>query len=169
MVGCCHNKFCFSHPNCFEFKIRYLGQGKYRSGWMYWMPFLWPWPKVMVVTLIITNLFVCMIEYEPLIQSLYSLAALSAWLWLLFDYIWRDGCPDWHEIKRKYIDLILGQLCDLDLGLNHDLDNGLYRSNFEITLPQIFWCEMERNQINWILSQLCEVHLWPYQCPWHWI
>ena len=50
----------------FELHLRYLGQRKYRSGKMYLMTFRWPWPKVMAVTLINTNLLVCRIKWEPL-------------------------------------------------------------------------------------------------------
>ena len=39
----------------FKLNLRYLGQRKYRSGKMYW----WPWPNVMVMTLINKNLLVC--------------------------------------------------------------------------------------------------------------
>ena len=63
----------------FELHLRYLGQRKYRSGKMYWMTFWWPWPKVRAVTLINTNLLVCRMKWEPLIQSLQNLVALFLW------------------------------------------------------------------------------------------
>ena len=33
-------------------KLTYLGQRIYRSGEIYWMTFLWPWPKVTAVALV---------------------------------------------------------------------------------------------------------------------
>ena len=63
----------------FQLHLRYLGQRKYRSGKMYWMTFWWPWPKVTAVTLINTNLLVCRIKWEPLIQSLQNLVTISLW------------------------------------------------------------------------------------------
>ena len=57
----------------FELNLRYLGQRIYRSGEMYWMTFLWSWPKVTAVALISKNLLFCMIQWEPLIGSLQNL------------------------------------------------------------------------------------------------
>ena len=78
----------------FELHLRYLGQRKYRSGKMYWMTFWWPWPKVRAVTLINTNLLVCRIKWEPLIQSLQNLVALFFWSrlspdWILEEFFWK--------------------------------------------------------------------------------
>ena len=66
----------------FKLNLRYLGQRKYRSGKIYWMTFWWPWPKVMVVTLINKNLLVCRIKWEPFNQSIQS---ISLWSCLLPD------------------------------------------------------------------------------------
>ena len=60
----------------FELNLRYLGQRIYRSREMYWMTFQWPWPKVTAWGSTSKNLFVCMIMWEPLIQSLQSILAL---------------------------------------------------------------------------------------------
>ena len=60
----------------FELDLRYLAQRIYGSGEMYWVTFLWPWPKVTPVTSISKNLLVCGIKSEPLIGSLQNLAAL---------------------------------------------------------------------------------------------
>ena len=38
--------------NPFVLSLRYLGQRRYWSGEMYWVTFLWPWPKAMAVALI---------------------------------------------------------------------------------------------------------------------
>ena len=65
----------FSHFKTFSFQ-RYLAQRIYKSGEMYWMTFLWPWPKVTAVTSISKNSLVCAIKWEPLIRSLQSMAAL---------------------------------------------------------------------------------------------
>ena len=67
----------------FELNLRCLGQRKYRSEKMYWMAFLWPWPKVTAVALINKNWFVCRIKWEPLNQWLQSLVAISPWSCLL--------------------------------------------------------------------------------------
>ena len=48
----------------------YLGQRKYRSRKIYWVTFLWPWPKVMAVALINIKLLVCSLKWEPLNWSL---------------------------------------------------------------------------------------------------
>ena len=45
-----------------------------KSGEMYWITFPQPWPKVTVVVSISTNLLVCKIKWEPLIQSLQNVA-----------------------------------------------------------------------------------------------
>ena len=69
----------FPHPEklliskWFELNLRYLGQRKYIPGEMYWMTFLWPWPKAMAVVLMNKHLLVCTIKWEPLIQSLRDL------------------------------------------------------------------------------------------------
>ena len=63
----------------FKLNLRYLGQGKYRSGNMYWMTFLWPWPKVTAVALMNKNLLLCKIKSESLHQSLQNLVAISLW------------------------------------------------------------------------------------------
>ena len=60
----------------FELNLRYLGQRIYRSGGMYWMTFLWSWPKVTAVASISKNLLFCMIKWEPLIRSPQNLVAL---------------------------------------------------------------------------------------------
>ena len=65
----------------FELDLTYLGQRMYRSEKMYWMTFGWPWPKVMAVTLINTNLFVCRIKWELINQSLQNVAAIFIWSW----------------------------------------------------------------------------------------
>ena len=63
----------------FELNLRYLGQSKYRSKKMYWMTFLWPWPKVMAMALVNENLLFCWIMCEPLNQSLQNLVTISLW------------------------------------------------------------------------------------------
>ena len=51
---------------------------------MYWMTFPWPWPKFAAVALISKNLLVCMMKWEPLIQSLQNsfiaLVMIITWL-----------------------------------------------------------------------------------------
>ena len=72
----------------FELDLRYLEQKKYRSGNMYRMTFGWAWPKVMVVTLINTNLLVCRIKWEPIITKLDSYISLVMVItWLDFEGI----------------------------------------------------------------------------------
>ena len=72
----------FSHQQSFEPNLTYLGQRKYRYKEMYWITFRPPWPNVMAVTLMNTNLLVSTIKQEPLIQSQRNFIALSFWLCL---------------------------------------------------------------------------------------
>ena len=60
----------------FELNLWYLAQRIYGSVEMYWMTFPWPWPKVMAVASISTNLLVCARKWEPIIRSLQNMAAL---------------------------------------------------------------------------------------------
>ena len=75
----CCNCFCFSCQNWYPYMFNFicLGQRKYRSGEMYWMTFLWPWPKITAVALINKNLLVCMVKWEIFIQSLQQLVVVS--------------------------------------------------------------------------------------------
>ena len=52
-----------SHIMAKPFQLRYLPQRIYGSGEMYWMTFLWPWPKVTAVASISKNLLVCAIKW----------------------------------------------------------------------------------------------------------
>ena len=70
-----------------ELHLRYLGQRKYRSGRMYLMTLLWPWPKVTTVALINKSFLVCRIKWEPLNQSLQK---LSSDIRLVMSIIWWD-------------------------------------------------------------------------------
>ena len=63
----------------------YIFGTKYRSGKMYWVTFLWPWPKAMAVALINKNLLVCRVKWESLDQSLQNLVAKSLLSYSLFD------------------------------------------------------------------------------------
>ena len=74
---------CFTSKP-FELNLRYLGPRKYRSGKMYWMTFLWPWPKVTAGALT-RKLLLCRIKWEPLNQSLQNLVAIALWSCLLPD------------------------------------------------------------------------------------
>ena len=68
----------------FVLNLKIFGMKKYRSGDMYWVTFLWPWPKVMVKALLIKEKFpFSVIEWEPLIQSLQNLASISPYSWLV--------------------------------------------------------------------------------------
>ena len=57
---------------------------------MYWMTFLWPWPKVTAVALMNKNLIVCRIKWEPLNQSLQNLVAISLWSSYLIRFWWNS-------------------------------------------------------------------------------
>ena len=68
-----------------ELHLWYLAQRIYGSGEMYWMTFLWPWPKVTAVASISKNLLVGAIKWEPLIRSLQNVAAFFPLSWWLGD------------------------------------------------------------------------------------
>ena len=57
IVMVCH---CRLLPLTWKPFMPYLGQRIYRSEKMYWMTFLWPWPKVTAVASINKNLLLCM-------------------------------------------------------------------------------------------------------------
>ena len=71
--------------------LTYLGQRIYWSEEMYWMIFLWSWPKVTAVTLINKKLLVWTIKWEPLIKSLQNfgnfIALVMLITWLYFGEI----------------------------------------------------------------------------------
>ena len=63
----------------FQLNLRYLEQRIYRSGKLYWMTFLWPWPNVMAVALINKD-FACLHDKvritDPITTKSDSLVAL---------------------------------------------------------------------------------------------
>ena len=69
----------------FELNLWYSALTIYGSGEMYLITFPWPWPKVTAVALISKNLLVCVIKWEPLIESLQNIPYLLPWSWSLPD------------------------------------------------------------------------------------
>ena len=88
-----YRNICSSRGNS-ELNRRYLGQRNDISVEMYWMTFLWSWPKVMAVALMNRKLLVCTIKSEPVIKSVHILLAITPWSCLspeqiLWEFCWK--------------------------------------------------------------------------------
>ena len=76
----------------FELKFRYLGQRIYESGEMYWMPFLWSWPKVTAVASLSKNLLVRWLGENHSISQ--------EWLvWLM----WNETCTPMSAVPQNTV------------------------------------------------------------------
>ena len=127
-----------------ELNLRCLRQRKHRSWKMYWMTFLWPWPKVMAVALINNNFLVCRIKWEPLNQSLQNILPD----WILEEFCW-ELCF-WQIFFENFgcVFFKVKHYCTY-------LRNGWFD-----------WCGTKRRHISWILGELCDLDLWPHPWPW---
>ena len=144
---------------------------------MYWMTFLWPWPKVTAVALMIKNLIVCRIKWEPLNQLLQNLVTISLWSNYLIRF-WRNSVGNfflsnflWKFWMCFFTVKDISQEWVVRLMWNekvHGLDTGwtmwpwtltppmtltfdFSRSNFKKAVSQelLFdWCETKRKHIN---------------------
>ena len=118
----------------------------------YWMTFLWPWPKVMAVALINKNLFVCMIKWVPLTQSLpkfgghIPLVMLVTWLNFGEILLETSGGGGGNFFSLKF------RMCF-----------------FKVKHYMGHISEMKRKCISWILDKLYDVDFWPHPWPWPWI
>ena len=137
----------------FELHLRYLGQGKCRSGKMYWMTFRWPWLKVTAVTLINKNLLVCRTKWEPLNQSLQNLVAISPGHGYHLIRFWRNsvGNPNFAKFSYKISEVFFQ-------------DQTLYWTY--LMNGWCDWCETKRMCIGWILGKLFDLDLPPDLSPW---
>ena len=133
----------------FELNLRYLAQRIYGSGEMYWMTFLWPWPKVTAVASISKNLLVCAIKWEPRIRSLQNITGLLPWSWLLPDSILERFC--WKLYFGKFSFKISDVFFQGQTLFWPYLRNGWSD-----------WCETKRKCIGWILGTICDLDLWPH-------
>ena len=106
----------------FELNLRYLRQRTNRPGKMYWMSFPWPWPEVATVTLMNKNVLVCMIKWQPLIQSLQNLPLSHAHypirFWkILWETFWRLFFSNFGCVfsRSTTIEIISGMVVSIDV------------------------------------------------------
>ena len=121
---------------------------------MYWMTFLWPWPKVTVVASITKNLLVRAIKWEPLIESLQNITALLPSHGYYLIRFWRSSVGNFYfgKFSLKNSDVFFqGQTLFWSYLRNGWSD----------------WCETKRKFIGWMLGTICD--LWPHSWPWHWM
>ena len=76
-----------SHVKTVWAKPWYLGQRKYKSEKMYWVTFLWPWPKVTTVALI-NKKFHCLQEKVRTTQPITT--KLGSYIPLVMSIVWLD-------------------------------------------------------------------------------
>ena len=72
-----------------------------------------------------------------------NIMVIWPWPWIFkvkfWKYCLRNGRADWHGTKGMWVDRMLHPLCDFNFDLNHDLDLGFSRSNFESHISGMGW------------------------------
>ena len=142
----------------FELNLSYLAQRIYGSGEMYWMTFLWPWPKVTAVRSISKDLLACAIKWEPLIgENHYKSCQLCCpCRGYYLTRFWRNSG------KNCYFGKFCIQISDVFFQ-GQTLFWPYLRNGWSD------WCETKRKCIVWILGTIYDLDLWPHSWPWPWM
>ena len=139
----------------FQLKLRYLAQRIYGSGEMYWMTFLWPWPKVSAVVSISKNLLVCAIKNHSLDHY----------------KTWQLYCPSHGYNMIRFWRSSVGKFYFGKFSLKI---SDVFFQGQTLFWPYLRngwsdWCETKRKCIGWILGTICDFDLWPHSWPWPWM